>query len=139
MRSSHRSNAHARTPRYRQACETPHVREGCFSLNLPDKVVEASQRLGSAADGRWLGRHVAPDPMGAAGGMRENPHLGRNNDLHQAEGCVRAASAALSPFPLARKCGITYFPNRRSEFITSALVAGPAWKIGMISVAPICS
>jgi hypothetical protein len=57
---------------------------------------------------------------------------------YEADGWVRDA-AAFSPLSLARKWGMTYFPKRRKEFITSAWVAGPAWKIGMISVAPICS
>jgi hypothetical protein len=57
---------------------------------------------------------------------------------YEADGCVRGA-AVFSPVPLARKWGMTYFPKRRREFITSAWVAGPAWKMGMISVAPISS
>jgi Bacterial regulatory protein, Fis family len=58
---------------------------------------------------------------------------------YQADGWLSAACDAILPLSLARKCGMTYFPKRRREFITSALVAGPAWKIGMISVAPIAS
>jgi hypothetical protein len=47
---------------------------------LPSKViVEASRLLRSSADGRWLRRNVSLDPIGAAGGMRESPHLGKKS------------------------------------------------------------
>ena len=68
---------------------------------------------------------------------RPNPAL-LAGGCYEADGCVRGA-AVFSPLSLARKWGMTYFPKRRREFITSAWVAGPAWKIGMISVAPISS
>jgi hypothetical protein len=83
---------------------------------------------------------IDPPPWG--GGPRRTHHghslSSSQEGCYEADGCVRGA-VVFSPVSLARKWGMTYFPKRRREFITSAWVAGPAWKMGMISVAPISS